>query len=108
ALELAGTAVGDRIEHAGVVPAELVAELARQRLTVVTQPGFVAERGDQYLRDVDADDVAHLYRVRSLLDAGVAVAFGTDAPYGSADPWRVIRAAVDRGAPRSAGRRPAG
>ena len=87
---------GDRIEHGSVVPPELDADLRRLDLTVVTQPNFVAERGDQYLVDVAADDLAHLYRLRSLLDAGVALAAGTDAPFGDADPWAAIRAAVER------------
>jgi len=92
----AGSQAGDRIEHGSVVPAELVPELAERGLVVVTQPGFVAERGDQYLTDVDAEDQPHLYRCASLLAGGVAVAGSTDAPYGPWDPWQAMRAAVDR------------
>lgn len=91
-----GSAAGDRIEHGSVIPDELIAELAASGIGVVTQPGFVFERGDEYLRDVDPDDRPHLYRCRSLLDAGVAVSLSTDAPYTSADPWTAMRAAVDR------------
>jgi predicted amidohydrolase YtcJ len=96
ALSEAGAMAGDRIEHASVVPPELIAEIARLGLTVVTQPGFVVARGDRYLADVDAEDVGSLYRCGTLLDAGVAVAAGTDAPFGPADPWACIRAAIDR------------
>jgi predicted amidohydrolase YtcJ len=85
---------GDRIEHAAVVPDELVDQL--RAVTVVTQPAFIAERGDAYLSDVETDDLPFLYRCRSLLDAGVRVAAGTDAPFGAADPWASIKAAVDR------------
>src|SRR5207248_3186551 len=46
--------------------------------------------------EVDVDDLDSLYRCRTLLDAGVPVAFGTDAPFGHADPWRAVAAAVDR------------
>jgi predicted amidohydrolase YtcJ len=94
ALHDAGAAPGDRIEHAAVVPDELVDEL--RAVTVVTQPGFIAERGDAYLSDVETDDLPFLYRCRSLLDAGVGVAAGTDAPFGGADPWASIKAAVER------------
>jgi predicted amidohydrolase YtcJ len=94
ALHDAGAAPGDRLEHAAVVPDELVDQL--RAVTVVTQPGFIAERGDAYLSDVDTDDLPFLYRCRSLLDAGVRVAAGTDAPFGAADPWASIKAAVDR------------
>ena len=95
----AGVVAGDRIEHGAVVPPELVHELETAEITVVTQPNLVAERGDEYLADVDADDVPHLWPCASLRRAGVKVAGGTDAPYGHPDPWRAIRAAVDRRTP---------
>jgi predicted amidohydrolase YtcJ len=96
AWEVAGARPGDRIEHGAVVPPELVPDLRRHGLTVVTQPGFVAERGDEYRADVDAADLPHLYRCRSLIAAGVAVAGSTDAPYSDPDPWRAVAAAVER------------
>ena len=77
-----------------MISAELVPVLAERGLTVVTQPGFVAERGDRYLLDVPPEEHADLYRCASLLDAGVPVAGSTDAPYTSPDPWLAIRAAV--------------
>lgn len=102
AWDLTGSHRGDRVEHGAVVPPELLDGLRRHRLTVITQPGFVAERGDEYLLDVDGDDLPYLYPCRSLLDAGVAVAGSTDAPYGSIDPWRAMQAAVSRRAPSGA------
>jgi predicted amidohydrolase YtcJ len=79
-----------------VVPPELIVEIARLGLTVVTQPGFVAARGDRYLADVDADELGSLYRCGSLIAAGVATAGGSDAPFGPTDPWTCIKAAIDR------------
>ena len=104
ALDAAGgpSAFGDRIEHGAVIPPELIGTLRRLRLTVVTQPGFVAERGDAYRRDVDPDDQPWLYRCRSLIDAGVPVLLSTDAPYSTPDPWRAIGAAVRRKTPSGA------
>jgi predicted amidohydrolase YtcJ len=95
AMELAGAA-GDRIEHASVVPPGYPAALARLGLTVVTQPGFISDRGDDYLREVEAGEQAWLYPCASLIRAGVAVAGSTDAPFGPADPWRCISAAAQR------------
>jgi predicted amidohydrolase YtcJ len=92
ALRTVGFVSGDRIEHGSVLPPDL--DLAG--LTVVTQPGFVTDRGDDYLADVDPLDQPHLYRCRSLLDAGIDVAGSTDAPYGDPDPWRSIAAATTR------------
>jgi predicted amidohydrolase YtcJ len=96
ALREAGVVSGDRLEHAGVLPRDFDDELARAGVTVVTQPHFVADRGDDYLADVEPVDHDLLYRCGSLLDAGVPVAAGTDAPYGRPDPWRAIAAAVQR------------
>jgi predicted amidohydrolase YtcJ len=96
ALEEVGSRPGDRIEHAAVVPPELIPQLRRLGVTIVTQPNFVAERGDQYLSDVDRDERPNLYRVASLQRAGIAVAGGTDAPFGHADVWAAMRAAVSR------------
>jgi predicted amidohydrolase YtcJ len=92
----AGPRPGDRIEHGAIIPAELVDELRRLGVVVVTQPNFVVERGEQYRTDVDPDDLPSLYRCGSLLRAGVAVAGGTDAPFGGRDPWAAMRAAVTR------------
>ncbi len=102
ALDQAGTRPGDRIEHAAVVPDDAIAELGRLGITVVTQPNFVAERGDQYLVDVPADEHRQLWRVASLRNAGVAVALSTDMPFGCDDPWAAMRAAVGRVTPSGA------
>ncbi|AEV72137.1 putative TIM-barrel fold metal-dependent hydrolase [Mycolicibacterium rhodesiae NBB3] len=96
ALRSAGPHPQDRIEHAAVVPDDSVADLAESGATVVTQPNFVAERGVQYLHDVPAAEQHELWRVASLLTAGVPVALSTDMPFGDDDPWKAMRAAVSR------------
>ena len=102
ALRCAGSRPGDRVEHAAVVPDGSLADLAAAGVTVVTQPNFVAERGDQYLADVPAGEHHELWRVASLRRVGVPVALSTDAPFGDADPWAVMRAAVHRRTPGGA------
>jgi predicted amidohydrolase YtcJ len=92
----AGACPGDRIEHASVAPPDAVQLLANLPLTVVTQPGFVRERGDAYLVDVEARDRPWLYRCAGFLRASVPLGGSTDAPFGNPDPWTVMRAAVDR------------
>jgi predicted amidohydrolase YtcJ len=96
ALEQAGRHAGDRIEHASVVPPGLIDQLRRLGVTVVTQPNFVAERGDRYLADVEPEEHDNLYRIASLQRAGIPVAGGTDAPFGQPDVWAAMRAAVSR------------
>ena len=68
----------------------------------MTQPNFVAERGDQYLDEVPAAEHEQLWRVASLLRAGVPVALSTDMPFGDGDPWAAMRAAVHRTTPSGA------
>jgi predicted amidohydrolase YtcJ len=91
-----GTMPLDRIEHASVTPSELVEQLAQLGLAVVTQPNFAAERGDAYLADIPAREWDTLYRLRSFLQAGLTLAGGSDAPFGSTDLWAAMAAAVSR------------
>jgi predicted amidohydrolase YtcJ len=98
----AGAMAGDRVEHGAVVHPEEAARIAAHGLTVVTQPGFVAERGDDYLADVDPEDRPYLWRCAGLLEAGIAVAGSTDAPLGPFDPWQAIAAATTRRTPAGA------
>jgi predicted amidohydrolase YtcJ len=91
-----GSVPGDRVEHASVTPPEAVASLQELSLTVVTQPAFLAARGDAYLAEVEPADRPDLYRCASLQDGGVAVGGSTDAPFGPADPWCAVQAAIDR------------
>jgi predicted amidohydrolase YtcJ len=95
----AGTAPGDRLEHASVLSAETMPVVAELGLTIVTHPGFVARRGNVYLADVDPADHDSLYRLRTLVDAGVSVGAGSDAPVGDLDPWSAMAAAVSREGP---------
>jgi predicted amidohydrolase YtcJ len=90
---------GDRIEHAAVVPPDAARALRSLRVSVVTQPSFIAARGDDYLRDVDPDDRPYLWPYASLLEAGIPVGVSSDAPYGHPDPWRTVAAAVSRRTP---------
>jgi len=92
----AGVLAGDRIEHGSVVPPDLRARVAAHGLVIVTQPGFVLERGDRYLAEVHPGDLPHLYPCRSLIEAGIPVGGSTDAPFGHPDPWRAIATAVER------------
>ncbi|HEY3942633.1 MAG TPA: amidohydrolase family protein [Acidimicrobiales bacterium] len=85
-----------RIEHASVAPPDVVHLVRSAGPVVVTQPSFVARHGDRYLREVAPGDLPWLYRVGGWVAAGVPLAGGSDAPFGPADPWMGIRAAVER------------
>lgn len=96
ALRANGPLPGDRIEHAAVAPPETLALIHDLGVAIVTQPGFVRERGDAYLRDVPAEDAPWLYRLKGLIDAGIPVGGSTDAPFGAPNPWLAMDAAVRR------------
>jgi len=95
-LREAGARPGDRIEHASLVARDVLPLLREVGVRVVTQPGFIHERGDQYLADVAAAEHEDLYRCNTFLVEGIPLAGSTDAPYGSPDPWAAMRAAVQR------------
>lgn len=96
AFEAAAALPGDRVEHGGMIPAHAIDAIVRLGLTVVTQPGFVFERGERYLTDIAPGEQPDLYRAASLSAAGVPLAGSSDAPYGPLDPWTAMRAAVRR------------
>lgn len=102
AIEQAGAQHGDRLEHAAVAPPELAAWVRRLGLTVVTQPNFVRERGDDYLREVAARDQPWLWRCRGWAELGVPLGGGSDAPFGSPDAWAAMSAAATRRTARGA------
>lgn len=96
ALAAAGRHAGDRIEHAAVVPPDMLELLAASAATVVTQPNFIHERGDVYRQEVAAEEQPWLYRLQGLRAAGIPLAGSSDAPFGRADPWAAMQAAVER------------
>ncbi len=96
ALSEVGPVTGARIEHASVLSPHLDRLTLDLGVTVVTQPHFLVTRGDQYLRDVPAEEVASLYRGETLRRAGIPVAAGSDAPFGTLDPWAAMFAATER------------
>ena len=64
---------------------------------MVTQPNFVAERGDQYLEPTSPPPSTASYGgSHRCCKAAVPVALSTDMPFGHGDPWTAMRAAVYR------------
>lgn len=88
----------DRIEHLALSLPEHVERIASlsPRPVVVTQPSFLAHRGGKYRAQLSEVEQGWLYRVRSLLDAGIEVRFSSDAPVVPARPGEWVTAAVDR------------
>jgi predicted amidohydrolase YtcJ len=85
-----------RIEHASVLDDATLARLAEHDITAVVQPISIhSER--RWLRDRLGDErLARTYPYRSMLDAGVTVAYSSDAPIEDTDVLAALHAAVDR------------
>jgi predicted amidohydrolase YtcJ len=96
AFQVGGTARGDRIEHGNVIPADAISVIRRLGLAVVIQPGWIRTRGDRYIADVEPIDLPDMLRCATLMKTGIAVAAGSDSPYGNWDCWAAMRAAASR------------
>lgn len=87
---------GHRLEHLEMVSAEQATTLGQAGVTASMQPTFDAlwggERG-MYARRLGIDRAATLNPFSLLASAGVPLAFGSDAPVTSIDPWATVRAA---------------
>lgn len=86
----------DRLEHVSLCLPEQVDAIAGAGAVVVTQPAFLAHRGDKYRAALTPVEHAWLYRVGSLLAAGVPVAASSDAPVVPARPLESVQAMVQR------------
>ncbi|MCF7805234.1 MAG: amidohydrolase [Candidatus Marinimicrobia bacterium] len=84
----------DRIEHLQVFdPADL--DILPTNLTASVQPIHLF--GDREPADrVWGERARYAYAFRALLDAGIRLAFGSDAPVEAVNPWSGILAAVER------------
>ncbi|MCX5998386.1 MAG: amidohydrolase [Chloroflexi bacterium] len=85
-----------RIEHCSICPPDLVQHLRRLQAVVVTQPSFLYHNGERYLATVPPEDSDFLYPIGSLLNSGLVVAAGSDAPVAPVNPLTGIYAAVTR------------
>jgi predicted amidohydrolase YtcJ len=95
-LKAAGVHPADRIEHGAIIGHEMIPDLAKLAIPIVTQPGFICDRGEQFRRNVEPRELRDLYRYKSLIDAGIQVVCSSDAPYGPVSPWDCVAAATHR------------
>jgi predicted amidohydrolase YtcJ len=85
-----------RLEHASFAPPALCDDIARSGATVSTHPVFLSRFGEKYASELSADERGWLYPLKTLLDAGVPVALGSDAPIAPPRPLANVEAAVRR------------
>ena len=92
---LVALGAGGRIEHAQLLHLDDVPRLAAAGITASIQPEHAMDDRDLAERYWPGRE-HRAYLVRSLVDAGVTVRFGSDAPVTPLDPWFAISAAVTR------------
>jgi hypothetical protein len=84
-----------RVEHASLLPPDLLARMAERRIVAVVQPQFV--RSDAWTPErLGAERARHAYPFRSMLRAGVPLALSSDCPVESLDAFACLDAAVNR------------
>jgi predicted amidohydrolase YtcJ len=96
---------GHRLEHLEMVTAEQAATLGQCGITASMQPNFDALWGGStgmYARRLGSGRAALLNPFSLLASAGVPMAFGSDAPVTSINPWATVRAASRHQTPGSA------
>ncbi len=85
-----------RIEHASVLGAAEIAAFARLGVVASVQPAFLASETQWLEKRVGAERLADCYPFRSLLEAGVPLAGGSDCPVEPPHPLAGMAAARDR------------
>jgi predicted amidohydrolase YtcJ len=85
-----------RVEHASVLDESLVQRFAAGGVTASVQPAFLASETEWLEKRVGAERMRWTYPLRTLRDAGVPLAGGSDCPVEPPHPLWGIAAARDR------------
>lgn len=100
ALEIAldafeATRAAGSIEHAQLADPKQIARLARLGVAASVQPAHLPD-DVAVMGRVWADRTENTFPLRTMLDAGVELRLGSDAPISALDPWLQLDAAVRR------------
>jgi len=88
---------GHRVEHAEMLDAEAMNALSRWGVTASMQPSFDAAWGGaagMYVDRLGPQRARAMNPFASVLQHGVPLAFGSDAPVTALEPWEAVRAAA--------------
>lgn len=84
-----------RIEHCAIVDEDLVRRMADLNLCPSVNPGFIAWNGANYTKYY-GERMRYFAALRTMIDHGVHVSIGSDAPSGPLNPVEILDAAVNR------------
>lgn len=85
-----------RIEHAELLNEELISYIKENHILIMTQPIFIREFGNTYFNNLGEERAVRIQPLKTLLDCGVTVGFGTDYPVDDPDPLLGIYSAMTR------------
>lgn len=83
-----------RVEHCGICRPDILDRIARMGVLPISQPVFIIEYGDGFIRHLGLDRVQLTYPFRSFLDRGIKLVFSSDCPVSSFVPMKSVQAAV--------------
>lgn len=95
---VAPPALPHRIEHCQVLHPKDIGRFAKLGVIASMQP-IHATADMEVAEQLWGERCAHAYAWRSLLDSGATLAFGSDAPVETMNPWAGLHAAVTRQRP---------
>jgi predicted amidohydrolase YtcJ len=89
-----------RIEHAAMPTKQAISRASEAGIAFVPQPIFLYAEIESYLKNLGAERTKKTYPVKTMLDAGIKVAFSSDAPATAwadpVNPFVGIKSAVTR------------
>lgn len=89
-----------RIEHAAMPTDRAIKRAAESGISFNIQPIFLYAEIESYLKNLGAERTKETYPVKKALEAGVKIAFSSDAPatawYDPSDPFVGLKSAVTR------------
>jgi len=90
-----GRSLRHRIEHSSITPPRLIARMKRAGVVASVQPRFIYS--DTWAgKRLGPRRLLHLYPFRSMLNAGLNLAFGSDCPVEDPNPFDGVWSAVVR------------
>jgi len=85
-----------RIEHAELLNDELIETIKNNDIYIMTQPIFIREFGVTYFNNLGEERAMRIQPLKTLLEKGIVVGFGTDYPVDNPNPLLGIHAAMTR------------
>jgi predicted amidohydrolase YtcJ len=83
-----------RIEHCGICRPDIIDRIERLGVVPVSQPVFIIEYGDGFIRHLGLERIQLTYPFRSFLERGIRLVFSSDCPVSDFRPLKSVQAAV--------------